>query len=167
MEQSYQFEEPGLLSAISVGIPGKRTFFLLMGEKEKWLRLWLEKEQLEALALAIDQFLLALYQELHLSPEETEGLSLSDDVPSGLPSAELEIDQISISFDQEKTSLDFLVHILGPQKIDDVIVNLRASLAQLKQLGEQARSVCAAGRPRCQLCGGPIDPAGHTCPKHN
>lgn len=167
MEQHYQFEEVTFLSAIGVGVPGKRTFFLLMGDKEAWMRLWLEKEQLEALALAIDQLLVTYYQEFHRFPQESEGPPLSDDAPSGLPSAELEIDQITISFDREKARLDFLVHVLGPQRIDEAIVNCRATLAQLKKLGDQASSVCAAGRPRCQLCGGPIDPTGHTCPKRN
>lgn len=167
MEQSYEFEEVTLLSPVAVGVPGRRTFFLLMGEKEKWVRLWLEKEQLEALALAIDQLLITLYQELHRSPRESEGPPSSENVPSGLPSAELEIDQISLGFNQEKATLDFLVHSLGPQRMDEVVVNCQASLAQLKKLGDQARSVCAAGRPRCKLCGGPIDPTGHTCPRHN
>ncbi|UCD10271.1 MAG: DUF3090 family protein, partial [Dehalococcoidales bacterium] len=27
--------------------------------------------------------------------------------------------------------------------------------------------ICAAGRPRCKLCGQPIDPTGHDCPMQN
>jgi uncharacterized repeat protein (TIGR03847 family) len=32
---------------------------------------------------------------------------------------------------------------------------------------ERARRVVAAGRPPCPLCGQPLDPAGHLCPRHN
>ena len=32
---------------------------------------------------------------------------------------------------------------------------------------ERARRVVAAGRPRCPLCGQPLNPTGHICPRHN
>ena len=32
---------------------------------------------------------------------------------------------------------------------------------------DRARRVVAAGRPPCPLCGQPLDPAGHLCPRHN
>ena len=32
---------------------------------------------------------------------------------------------------------------------------------------EEALRVCAAGRPLCPLCGGPMDPNGHPCPRTN
>ena len=167
MEKRYEFDEVTFLSVVAMGVPGKRTFFLIMGQKEEWVRVWLEKEQLEALGLAIDQFLLTLSQE-HLNiPRKAEGTPLSDDVSSGLPSAEVEIDQITLGFDQERVTLNFLVHALGPQNVDQVVLDYRATLAQLKTLGDQAKSICAAGRPRCILCGRPIDPTGHICRKDN
>ena len=167
MEERYEFDEVTFLSVVAMGVPGKRTFFLIMGHKEEWVRVWLEKEQLEALGLAIDQFLFTLSQE-HLNiPQKAEDTPLSDDVPTGMPSAELEIDQITLGFDQEKATLNFLVHVVGPQKVDQAVLDCRATLAQLKTLGNQAGSICAAGRPRCVLCGRPIDPTGHICPRDN
>ncbi|MBI4180444.1 MAG: DUF3090 family protein [Chloroflexi bacterium] len=167
MKERYEFDEGTPLSAFVMGVPGKRTFFLIIGQKEEWVRVWLEKEQLETLALAIDQFLLTLSQKRLISSREVEGTTLSDDVPSGLPSAELEIDQITLGFDQGRATLNFLVHALGPQKIDQAVLNCQATLAQLKKLANQAKVICAAGRPRCIVCGGPIDPAGHICPMNN
>ena len=32
---------------------------------------------------------------------------------------------------------------------------------------ERARRVIAAGRPPCPLCGQPLDPSGHVCPRQN
>ena len=32
---------------------------------------------------------------------------------------------------------------------------------------DRARRVVGAGRPPCPLCGQPLDPAGHLCPRHN
>ena len=167
MEKRYEFDEVTLISALAMGEPGKRTFFLIMGQKEEWVRVWLEKEQLETLALAIDQFLLTLPQKHLISSREAEGMPLSDDVSSGLPSAELEIDQITLDFNQERATLNFLVHAVGPHKVDQAVLYCRTTLAQLKKLGNQAKSICAAGRPRCVLCGSPIDPTGHICPMNN
>ena len=32
---------------------------------------------------------------------------------------------------------------------------------------ERARLVVAAGRRTCPLCGRPLEPGGHVCPRHN
>ena len=126
-----------------------------------------EKEHLEALGLSIDQFLATLSQEhLHL-PSEAEEMPLSNDTPSGMPKVELEIARIALGFDRDRAILDILVHPSGPQKVDWTELSCRATLVQIKELGNQAKSLCAAGRPRCVLCGGPIDPEGHICPKNN
>ncbi len=39
--------------------------------------------------------------------------------------------------------------------------------AQASVLGEEALKICAAGRPNCFLCGQPINPEGHACPRAN
>ena len=167
METRYEFDESSLLSSIAVGVPGKRTFFIVIGEKEDWVRLWLEKEQLEAIALAVEQLLAALAKEFHRYPDESESSTGLDERPSGFPSSEFEIDQISLGFDDDKALMEFVVHSVGPQENDDVLIECRTSLARLKSFGEQAKEVCAAGRPRCEICGYPIDPEGHVCPEQN
>lgn len=167
MEKRYEFDDPDLLSAIAVGVPGKRTFFLVIGEKEDWVRLWLEKEQLEALSIAIDQFFVSLSQEFPQFSEELPEQPLNDDTPVGLPSGEFEIDQIGIGIDGEKVIFEFLVHALGPQQLDGISINCWINPGNVKLFGKQSLEVCAAGRPRCELCGGPIDPTGHDCPMQN
>jgi hypothetical protein len=32
---------------------------------------------------------------------------------------------------------------------------------------DRARELVAGGRPPCPLCGGPLDPEGHACPRLN
>jgi uncharacterized repeat protein (TIGR03847 family) len=46
-------------------------------------------------------------------------------------------------------------------------VRLWATREQMLSLARHGATVCAAGRPRCQFCGNPIDPEGHTCPAMN
>ena len=167
MDKKFEFDEPGLLLTHVMGVPGKRTFFLIMGERERWLRVWIEKYLLEALALAIEEFEFRLSKERPSPRRGGVKEPASESAPSKMPAAELEVDQISLDFDDGKAALNLLVHSVGPQRTDGIELICRVSLAQLKLFAAQAQAVCAAGRPRCSLCGGPIDPSGHTCPSIN
>jgi len=42
-----------------------------------------------------------------------------------------------------------------------------ATREQMLSFARHGAAVCAAGRPRCPLCGNPIDPEGHVCPALN
>lgn len=167
MEENHELDEVTALSAFSIGEPGKRTFFLVLGQEEEWIRAWLEKEQLQVLGLAIDQFFFTIIKEPPRFPSEGEGKPITNDVPSGLPSVEYEIDQIALGYDRGTAILDLLVHKPANPEEEQVELNCRVTLTQLKELGNQAKEICAAGRPRCTLCGGPIDPSGHICPRLN
>ena len=46
-------------------------------------------------------------------------------------------------------------------------VRFWATREQMLSLARHGAAVCARGRPRCQLCGNPIDPEGHDCPALN
>jgi hypothetical protein len=41
------------------------------------------------------------------------------------------------------------------------------SRKQLRSLSQQITAICAAGRPRCPLCGAALDRAKHPCPRLN
>ena len=165
MKKRYEFNDATALSAVAVGTPGKRTFFLVIGNDREWVRTWLEKEQLQALAQAIDQFFSLLPGATVL--QEAERTTSNETVRSGLPSAELEIDEIALGYDKERATMTLETHPSGPQELERVTLRCQATLAQLKQLGEQSKKLCAAGRPRCIICGEPIEPTGHSCPGLN
>jgi uncharacterized repeat protein (TIGR03847 family) len=46
-------------------------------------------------------------------------------------------------------------------------VRFWATREQMLSLARHGAAVCAAGRPRCQLCGAAMDPEGHACPALN
>lgn len=46
-------------------------------------------------------------------------------------------------------------------------VRFWATREQMLSLARHGATISAAGRPRCQLCGNPIDPEGHQCPALN
>jgi uncharacterized repeat protein (TIGR03847 family) len=47
------------------------------------------------------------------------------------------------------------------------IFQIRFSAADARQFVARALRVLAAGRPPCPLCGQPLDPQGHLCPRRN
>jgi len=66
----------------------------------------------------------------------------------------------------------------GPEELEDLEtdgaeerdvgrVRFWATREQMLSLARHGAVVCAAGRPRCPLCGNPIDPEGHRCPALN
>jgi uncharacterized repeat protein (TIGR03847 family) len=61
---------------------------------------------------------------------------------------------------------DFEAGLEEPES-DASRVRFWATREQMLSLARHGASVCAAGRPRCQLCGNPINPEGHQCPALN
>ncbi len=167
MPESYELDAVTLLTPIAVGQPGKRTFFVAIGESGRWLRLWLEKQDLQGLAMAVRQLLFALSQQERPLSGGTEAAPVCREAPAGLPSAELEIEELTLGYADDAATIDVKAHRSGPRSADQATVHCRATLGQLRDLGNEAERVCAAGRPRCPLCGEPMDPTGHDCPASN
>ncbi len=46
-------------------------------------------------------------------------------------------------------------------------LRVRLTPEETRAFIERAKRVVSAGRPPCPLCGQPLDPAGHRCPRHN
>jgi uncharacterized repeat protein (TIGR03847 family) len=53
-----------------------------------------------------------------------------------------------------------------PEEERDVL-RVRISAGAARAFIARAERVVAAGRPPCPLCGLPLDPAGHICPRQN
>ena len=47
------------------------------------------------------------------------------------------------------------------------LLRVRISLAAARSFVSRAARVVASGRPPCPLCGAPLDPQGHICPRRN
>lgn len=71
----------------------------------------------------------------------------------------------------ELGELEELEALVGAGGEDDVErqpdARFWATREQMLSLARHGASVCAAGRPLCQLCGRPIGPEGHVCPALN
>ena len=47
------------------------------------------------------------------------------------------------------------------------LLRVRMTAAAARSFVARAAVVVAAGRPPCPLCGAPLDPLGHICPRRN
>ncbi len=148
------------LTADAVGDPGSRRFRLLVEAEHGGACLWLEKEQLFQLAIAIQQLLSTMDQ-----PSSGEQTSL----PSHAGDAyhEFQVGRLMISEEVRGPILNLLAKDQEDGDTGDPTVGTLVDINQLKQLSERALVVCAAGRPRCPLCGTPMGPEGHQCVRTN
>jgi uncharacterized repeat protein (TIGR03847 family) len=63
--------------------------------------------------------------------------------------------------------LEQLEGTTAPAALEPGRIRFWATREQMLSLARHGAMVCAAGRPRCQLCGNALDPEGHQCPALN
>ena len=156
-----EFNNVTNLRAEALGEPGQRTFRVLVDSGGSSAIIWLEKEQLFQLALALNQLLVSLPEEpseLGTPPEEGES------PPSHL---EFKVGKLVLGLDGAKGKIVIDAHDRESDEDGPPTVRVWGDMAQVRAFAEEALRECAAGRPICPLCGGPIDPTGHRCPRTN
>ena len=165
----------GSLSSIepeSVGEPGHRTFRLILGAGSFQGSLWLEKEQLFQLAIRLQDTI------EHLSAKDRERATQPKEpgVSAGEAGVDFKAGQLSMGYEPEANAFFMMAQeeeAAGedaegtPEGEEPASVSFWITTDQAEAFAGEALRVCAAGRPRCFLCGLPIDPEGHVCPRSN
>ena len=155
-----EFTQVTGLRAEALGEPGKRTFRVLVDGTASSATLWLEKEQLLQLAMAIQRLMATLPddQDDQTAPLEGAAAVLAD--------LDFKVFKLVLGHDAGR---GFFVDAHGEEDAEEETSTVRvwASNAQAREFSKEALRVCASGRPLCPLCGGPIDPTGHSCPRVN
>ena len=165
MAGPFSFDPVEYLGATAVGEPGRRTFFLIIGDQDGWVRAWLEKEQLRALAEGLDE-LLARTGDGQQGHRGRPGAGNAN--PPNLPMvADFHIGQLAVGYDPDPDNVMLVVHDTESDDEDNPMLACRVTRQQAISLSAQATAVCDAGRPMCPLCDQPMDPSGHLCPRTN
>lgn len=171
-DAQYDFGVASRLDADAIGEPGKRTFRLLVQSGRSSALLWIEKEQLLALAAAIEQVVEQAAPEEVARGEVAPVSAPAADFPLN-PTLEFRVGSLQLGHDPANSQFLLLagdVEQAEQQEQDEdkpptltVRMDYRAAL----RLSRQVAALDAAGRPRCPLCGQPMGPGLHHCPLSN
>lgn len=170
-----------ILGAEAIGQPGQRRFRLFAQAGGRSMLLWMEKEQLNTLALALDRVMAQITDGAILRtiaqatpPSEVEELPAS--FPRR-PTVEFQVGQIRIGFDEQNNLLALIaspIEILlepgqEPRAVirDDESVTFLFTLQQSQKLTKTITTLVTSGRPVCPLCNTPLDGGPHACIRQN
>jgi uncharacterized repeat protein (TIGR03847 family) len=173
----YDFGRVTLFDAEAIGVPGQRRFRIYARGPAGSASLWMEREQLEQLALAIDQVLAQLPRGEPLRRETEEALEPAPGAPADFPERpdiEFRVGQMTLGYEEGQALLLLMAAPLQLTEDETVeleeeepVCSLLFTPAQGQMLSRHVVAIIAAGRPRCPLCGAPLDPGPHVCAKQN
>jgi uncharacterized repeat protein (TIGR03847 family) len=184
--QRYVFDPPERFVAGTIGEPGQRTFFLQARDRARVVSVVLEKVQVAVLADRLGKLLDEL--ERRGITEPLDGEPPTDAEPLDEPLVEaFRAGTLTLGWDTAAERV--LVEAREEQPDDEVepeeaetavaapddddaedgpdFLRVRLSPLAARTFVDRAIQVVAAGRPPCPLCGEPLDPAGHLCPRRN
>jgi uncharacterized repeat protein (TIGR03847 family) len=152
----------------ALGQPGQRTFRLLLATDSQSACLWMEKEQMQALAMAVDQLVAQLRANRIRSQSRDADVRTAEATDFGLPAEiEFKVSRLGLGYDQDTDHLVILAHELDADEDEPATLSIRATRAQMRQLSTEITRVVSAGRPRCALCGAPLTGEKHSCAGSN
>lgn len=179
MSESFDFRQPSHFTAGAVGEPGHRVFYLQAAEQSRVVSLKIEKQQVAALAT----FLQTVLEDLPTPEGEPTAPDLVE--PAG---PDWIVGQIAVGVDEATNRVvlvveelvadegddeddddddDVLDALLGDAGSDGATLRVHVTLEQAAGFVRMADELMQRGRPPCRLCGQPVDPAGHACPRLN
>lgn len=157
------------IEADAVGPPGRRAFRLLATKTDAVAWLWVEREQLQALAMLIEQLLTGL-PALDLrasSPRPQASAASRESESSALPDVEFKVGQLALGYEEAEKLYLVLAHDVESDADGPARFSCQVTRAQLRALAETIVPLLAAGRPRCPACEAPLGAGKHVCPRSN
>ena len=146
----------------AIGEPGDRRFRLLSIVNGQTYAVWMEKQQVQALGLALEQMLARLPDAGPVLPA-TPGLAEFDRETR----KQFRVGRMELGYDDDEDRIVIVAHDLNSQEESDATFACRMTREQARDLSAESAAVVAAGRPRCTMCGEPMGPGPHVCPQQN
>ena len=157
-----EFTRVSSLKAEALGEPGQRTFRILVDSESSSAVLWLEKEQLFQLAVAVTQ-LSAIVPD----KEPVRSRELDDREVAPATFLEFKLGKLALGHDGRIGMFIIDAHDVEGEEESPPAVRVWSGGQQMAAFAHEALRVCAAGRPLCPLCNAPVDRDGHRCPRTN
>jgi uncharacterized repeat protein (TIGR03847 family) len=163
MSGSFELPEVERITIGTVGEPGQRTFYLQARQGQQLVTLKLEKQQVAALA--------QLMAELLADLPTPEGVPARTDLEEPVL-AEWPVGAIQLAYDSAGDRVVILAEEVAAEEDDapggdEGMARLAITRPQAVALIARSAELVTSGRPACPLCGNPMDPDGHSCPKTN
>lgn len=149
------------IDAQTFGQPGERTFRLrILGVSAESASLWMEKEQIQALSMALKQML------SQLEYKEQPPAADAGDFPT-VAQHDFRVGRMGMGFNADDRTVLLYTYEIGVEDEDDPTLRVRLTQEQCASLGEQLDDIIVGGRPVCPLCGVAMSPTGHACVRSN
>lgn len=176
--QVYEFEPPERFVAGTVGPPGERAFFLQARGGGRLISVGLEKVQVSLLAEKLDELLGEAHRRFGMALPVATGQETDNDPLESPVDEEFRVGTLGLAFDVDSSTVVIEAIAVGEDDDEEAVevdeessdldrLRVRLTPVATRAFIERARRVVAAGRPPCPLCGQPLDPRGHLCPRHN
>ena len=180
--QLFEFDPPDRFVAGTVGQPGERTFYLQASGAGRLVSVALEKVQVQVLAEKLDELLdeVRRRQGDESDVPAQAPTEMEDVAPLDTPiEEEFRVGTLALAWDDDNSTVLVEAQSMvpegeseGPEQTDGGeftgdMLRVRLTPAAARAFARRAQRVVAAGRPPCPLCGNPLDPQGHICPRQN
>ena len=151
---NYVFNAPDKIMVGTRGEVGNRLFLLQCRQERRLLIMKLEKMQVTQMAQWLAQVIESLGRPGHLPDDFTLEPEYEIDFAVG---------DIALAVDEEVGVIDATFVDINDEH--EAVITLTKEWAG--GLAIAMTRLIDAGRPPCPLCGGPLDPRGHDCPRTN
>jgi len=142
----------------TVGPVGRRIFLLQCGTGSVTLTVKVEKQQVAVLA----DYLVRLLGDLPRPDAAAGDMELDDAVEPRWV-----VGTLGVSYDDDTDRIILIAEELVAEDEDGDVARCSITRAQATAFAIRASNLVEAGRPPCPMCGLPLDPAGHECPRTN
>ncbi|MEU9581675.1 DUF3090 domain-containing protein [Streptomyces chilikensis] len=187
--QVFLYDPPDRFVAGTVGLPGRRTFYLQAAAGTRVTSVALEKTQVAALAERMDELLDEVVRRSggSASVPAVAPADIVDTEPLRTPvEEEFRVGTMALAWDgsdqrmvveaqalvelEAETEEDLAAaeeQMLQDEENGPPVLRVRLTGVQARSFAKRALEVVDAGRPPCPLCSLPLDPEGHVCPRQN
>ena len=158
------------LTTGAIGASGKRVFYLQGSSDEETITLIVEKQQVQSLAVGLEQFLAELHERLpDLSAASGDFIESEMELEQPIDPI-FRVGHMGLGYDEDTDMLVLVAReIQAPDEEPDLASSARfwCTRAQMRRMCLWGLELANRGRPICGNCGQPIDADGHFCPKRN
>jgi uncharacterized repeat protein (TIGR03847 family) len=166
----FEIKPVSKITTDAIGEPGKRTFYLQAQSEEQVVTLLIEKQQVQSLAIGVEQFLEDLQKRHPKIPQASADYVETEMTLEKPVDPAFRVGQLGLGYDEEK---DLLILVAREWKPDEdegegaSVARFWCTRSQLRAMCHWGLELANRGRPICGNCGQPIDKEGHFCPKSN